>query len=58
MTAGMEKGLLWSDPAHVAAGIVRAIERRAGVVYLPRYWRPIMAIIRSIPERAFQRLAL
>jgi short-subunit dehydrogenase len=58
MTAGMEKGLLWSDPPRVAAGIVRAIDRRASVVYVPGYWRPIMAVIRSIPERAFRRLAL
>lgn len=58
MTAGMEKGRLWSEPAHVAAAIVRAIDRRTSVVYVPSYWRPIMAVIRSIPERAFQRLAL
>jgi decaprenylphospho-beta-D-erythro-pentofuranosid-2-ulose 2-reductase len=58
MTSGMPKGLLWSKPEAVAAAIVRAIDRRAGVVYVPGYWRPIMAIIRSIPERAFQRLAL
>jgi decaprenylphospho-beta-D-erythro-pentofuranosid-2-ulose 2-reductase len=58
MTSGMQKGLLWSNPARVAAGIVRAIDRPSGVVYLPGYWRPIMAIIRSIPENAFQRLQL
>lgn len=58
MTAGMEKGRLWSDPAHVAVAIVRAIDRHSSVVYVPGYWRPIMAVIRSIPERAFQRLAL
>jgi decaprenylphospho-beta-D-erythro-pentofuranosid-2-ulose 2-reductase len=58
MTSGLAKGRLWSDPARVAAGIVRAIDRRSGVVYVPGYWRPIMAVIRSIPERAFQRLGL
>jgi hypothetical protein len=42
----------------VAAGIVRAIDRSAAVVYLPAFWRPIMLIIRAIPERIFSRITL
>ena len=58
MTAAFRKGLLWAKPDQVASGIVRAIDRRAGVVYLPAFWRPIMFVIRAIPERIFQRLTL
>jgi short-subunit dehydrogenase len=58
MTAGFEKGLLWAQPAQVAKGILRAIERGGDVVYLPWFWRYIMLIIRSIPERLFKRLSL
>ena len=35
-----------------------AIERRSSVVYLPGFWRPIMAIIRAIPEPVFRRIRL
>jgi short-subunit dehydrogenase len=58
MTAAFPKGALWASPQKVGAGIVRAIERRSPVVYLPSFWWPIMLIIRSIPERVFVRLKL
>ena len=58
MTAAFRKGLLWAKPPQVAAGIVRAIDRSAAVVYLPTFWRPVMFIIRAIPETLFRRLSL
>jgi decaprenylphospho-beta-D-erythro-pentofuranosid-2-ulose 2-reductase len=59
MTAAFPKGgPLWAKPQQVAAGIVRAIDRSATVVYLPWFWWPIMLIIRSIPEKIFRRLKL
>lgn len=59
MTAAIEKkGLLWAQPEAVAAGILRAINQRRDVVYLPGFWRGIMAIIRAVPERVFKRLSL
>jgi decaprenylphospho-beta-D-erythro-pentofuranosid-2-ulose 2-reductase len=58
MTAAFRKGILWARPQQVAAGIVRAIDASAAVVYLPGFWRPIMFIIRAIPERLFRRLTL
>jgi decaprenylphospho-beta-D-erythro-pentofuranosid-2-ulose 2-reductase len=58
MTAAFPKGPLWAKPHQVAAGIVRAIDRGATVVYLPGFWRPIMLIIRAIPEGIFRRLSL
>jgi decaprenylphospho-beta-D-erythro-pentofuranosid-2-ulose 2-reductase len=58
MTAALPKGALWAKPQGIAAGIVRAMDRSAAVVYLPGFWRPIMMIIRAIPERIFTRITL
>jgi len=59
MTAEFEKkGLLWAQPEAIAAGILRAIEAKRDVVYLPWFWRWIMLVIRHIPERIFKRLSL
>jgi short-subunit dehydrogenase len=58
MTAAFAKGALWAKPDRIATGIVRAIDRSATVVYLPAFWRPIMFIIRTIPESLFRRLKL
>ncbi len=58
MTASFPKGALWAQPQQVALGIVKAIDRSAAVVYLPAFWRPIMFLIRAVPETLFQRLKL
>jgi decaprenylphospho-beta-D-erythro-pentofuranosid-2-ulose 2-reductase len=58
MTAALPKGALWAKPHKIANGIVRAIDRSSPVVYLPAFWRPIMLIIRTIPERIFRGLHL
>lgn len=58
MTAHLQKGPLFVGPEVVAKGIVRAIERRRDVVYLPAFWALIMLIIRHVPERVFKRLKL
>jgi short-subunit dehydrogenase len=58
MTAGMKKNALFATPERVARGILRAADARKDEVYLPGFWRLIMFIIRSIPERIFKRLRL
>ncbi|HEX7324212.1 MAG TPA: SDR family oxidoreductase [Rhodanobacteraceae bacterium] len=58
MTAAFKKGPLWAHPDQVAAGIIKAIDRRHGVAYLPRFWWGIMLVIRSIPEFLFRRIRL
>ncbi len=50
------KGALWATPERIAAGIVRAVERRRSIVYLPWFWRPIMTLIRLLPEFLFRRM--
>lgn len=59
MTKEFEKsGPLWAQPETIARGIVRAVEQRRDVVYLPWFWRYIMLVIRHIPERIFKRMSL
>jgi short-subunit dehydrogenase len=58
MTAHIKKGPLWAAPEQVAAGILKAIERRKAVVYLPSFWALIMWIIRHIPNAIFRKLSL
>ena len=57
MTARFRKGLLWVTPQRIAAGIVRALDRRSRIVYLPAFWRPIMLLVRMMPESLFVRLS-
>jgi short-subunit dehydrogenase len=49
---------LWASPERIAHGIVHAIDERRAVVYLPWFWRGIMAMIRCVPEFVFQRIKL
>ena len=58
MTAHLPQGPLFAAPAQVAKGIVKAIEDRKDVIYVPGFWRPIMFIIRSVPEFLFKKLNL
>jgi len=58
MTDQLKKGALWASPDRVATGIVRAIDRRRGVVYVPWFWAGIMFVIKHIPEFVFRRIKL
>jgi decaprenylphospho-beta-D-erythro-pentofuranosid-2-ulose 2-reductase len=58
MTFGRVGGPLVADPARVARGIRRAVAGGPATVYLPWFWRPIMLVIRLIPEPLFKRLRL
>jgi short-subunit dehydrogenase len=57
MTAHLRKGLLFASPQKVGAGIYAAMKQKKEVVYLPGYWRLIMFVVRSIPERFFKRVS-
>jgi short-subunit dehydrogenase len=54
MTAHIPKNGLFATPERVAAGILQAVRQRKDVVYVPWFWRPIMTIIKAIPERLFK----
>ena len=57
MTRDFAKNPLWAKPERVASDIVRAMEKGKDVVYTPGFWRPVMWIIKSIPERIFKSLS-
>jgi short-subunit dehydrogenase len=56
MTVGHPKNALFISVERAAQEILRAADLQAGEVYVPAYWRPIMAIIRNIPEALFQKV--
>lgn len=58
MTREFKKGALWATPEQVSKGIVRAIDARRAVTYLPWFWLGIMTIIKCIPEFVFRKLKL
>ena len=59
MTRGLLKpSPLVASPEQVARDIDRAIRQRKDVLYTPWFWRPIMGIIRAVPESIFKRLKL
>lgn len=59
MTEGMAlPPRLIAQPEEVADAIVRAVAHRRDVIHIRPVWRPIMALIRLIPERLFKRMRL
>jgi decaprenylphospho-beta-D-erythro-pentofuranosid-2-ulose 2-reductase len=56
MTAHMRKGLLFANAQKVGQGIYEAMQKRKDVVYLPGYWRYVMWLIKSVPEKFFKKM--
>jgi short-subunit dehydrogenase len=58
MTDHLANAMPLADPHEVARDIVRGLEGRSpDILYTPRVWRYIMAVIALIPERLFKRLS-
>jgi decaprenylphospho-beta-D-erythro-pentofuranosid-2-ulose 2-reductase len=57
MTAGMDPAPLATTPDAVAQAIVRALSRRATVVWVPGILRVVMSALRHTPRALFRRLA-
>lgn len=47
-----------ADPDGVARAILQGVARRRAVLYVPRKWALVMAIIRHLPEPVFNRLRI
>ncbi len=59
MTAHLKLSpLLTASPETVGRAIVAAVQRRKSTLYTPWYWRPIMAVVRALPESILSRLPL
>lgn len=56
MTAAFKKNFLWAQPQYVAIKILDAIENRADVIYVPRFWLLVMMLIKNIPEVLFKKI--
>lgn len=58
MTAHLPENPLASSSRRAARAIYRAIEAERDVAYIPWFWRPVMAVIKALPEPIFKRLRL
>ncbi len=56
MTAHLPKGPLFTTPDRVATSIVKAVTRKRHTIYTPAWWRPILWIVKLIPNTIFKRL--
>lgn len=58
MTASLRKGVLFTSPRIIGKGIYEAMNKGKDVVYLPWFWRPIMLVVKSVPEPVFKKLSI
>jgi decaprenylphospho-beta-D-erythro-pentofuranosid-2-ulose 2-reductase len=58
MTYGRPGLFLVASPQAAAKRIVAAVLKGEDQAYVPRFWRPVMLLIRLIPERLFKRMKL
>lgn len=58
MTAAIPKNALFASARRAGRAVHRAIEARRNVVYIPWFWRPVMCLVRGLPEAVFKRLRL
>lgn len=58
MTAQVPKNALFASAKDVGKGIFEAMLKDKDVVYLPFFWRYIMAVVKMIPEFMFKKLHL
>jgi short-subunit dehydrogenase len=55
MTAAVPKNPLFASSETVGRGIYKAILKKKDIVYLPWFWRWIMAVVKMIPECLFKK---
>jgi len=58
MTAHLPRSPLFASPDNVARGIVNGMDKGKSTIYVPFFWKPIMLIIRLLPEPVFNRLSI
>lgn len=58
MTYGRPGMFMVATPDHVGSAIVKAVDKKRNVIYVPWFWRLIMSVIRAVPECIFKRLKL
>jgi decaprenylphospho-beta-D-erythro-pentofuranosid-2-ulose 2-reductase len=56
MTAHVPKNALFASPEQVAKGILKAVDQRRDVVYVPWFWSLIMLLVCAIPGSRFKKM--
>jgi decaprenylphospho-beta-D-erythro-pentofuranosid-2-ulose 2-reductase len=56
MTAHVEHNALFATPDQAARGILKAVEQRRDVAYVPWFWAWIMLLVRAIPGSRFKKM--
>jgi len=56
MTAHLDKGIMWTSTDLVAKYIIKAINKKKSIIYVPPFWFIIMNIIKIIPAFIFRKL--
>ena len=56
MTSHIAKNPLFASADHVAASVATAVRRGTASIYAPWFWRPVMALIKMLPEKIFMKL--
>jgi short-subunit dehydrogenase len=58
MTFGLPGLFLVAQPESIAVSCLNAAAKRRNVIYTPWFWRIIMTIICTVPERVFRKLSI
>lgn len=59
MTKKYKKNFLWVKPFAVAIKIIKNIDSNtSNIIYTPSFWRPVMFIIKCIPEFIFKKIKI
>ncbi|KPP86836.1 MAG: putative short-chain dehydrogenase [Rhodobacteraceae bacterium HLUCCA08] len=58
MTFGLGKQPFMSTPGAVTADIRKALRKKRNVLYTRAIWRPVMMVIRAIPEPIFKKMSI
>ena len=56
MTRHLKKNALFARPEDVGLEIARAIRQSKQILYVPRFWRWIMMVIRGLPRALIRKL--
>jgi short-subunit dehydrogenase len=56
MTLTHRKNQLFASAPRAALELVRAVDRGRNEAFVPGFWRPLMFVVRNLPEALFQRV--
>ena len=51
-------GILWAKPEKIALDMLNGTRKKNQIIYTPWFWRPIMVIIKFLPNMIFNKLKI